>query len=102
MLDYNIALELLHKYGFTSTEHPYLFISEPKIGLCFIIEDENYGRLERKKIFTDINVYEEFLKKLAWMRDNASKYNVKMVLDNYEIDEPHIMFLRNNRPMLIG
>lgn len=102
MLDYNIALELLHKYGFTSTEHPYLFIDEPNIGLCFVIDDENYGRLERKKIFTDVSIYEEFLKKLAWMRDNATKYNVKMVLDNYEIDEPHIMFLRNNRPMLIG
>lgn len=102
MLDYNIALELLHKYGFTSTEHPYLFINEPNIGLCFIVDDENYGKLERKKIFTDINIYEEFLKKLAWMRDNATKYNVKMVLDNYEIEEPHIMFLRNNRPMLIG
>ena len=102
MLDYNIALELLHKYGFTSTEHPYLFINEPNIGLCFIVDDENYGKLERKKIFTDINIYEEFLKKLAWMGDNATKYNVKMVLDNYEIEEPHIMFLRNNRPMLIG
>lgn len=102
MLDYNVALELLHKYGFTSIEHPYLFMNDNNIGLCFIIDDENYGKLERKKIFTDINTFEEFLKKLAWMRDNASKYNVKMVLDNYEIDEPKIMFLRNNRPMLIG
>ena len=102
MLDYNIALELLHKYGFSSTEHPYLFFDEPNVGLCILVDDENYGKLERRKIFTDINLYEDFLKKLAWMRDNADKYNVKMVLDNYELKEPKIMFLRDNRPMLIG
>lgn len=102
MLDYNIALELLQKYGFSSTEHPYLFFNEPNVGLCILVDDENYGKLERRKIFTDINLYEEFLKKLAWMRDNADKYNVKMVLDNYELKEPKIMFLRDNRPMLIG
>ena len=102
MLDYNIALELLQKYGFSSTEHPYLFYNEPNVGLCILVDDENYGKLERRKIFTDIDLYEDFLKKLAWMRDNASKYNVKMALDNYELKEPKIMFLRNNRPMLIG
>ena len=102
MLDYNIALELLQKYGFSSTEHPYIFFNEPHVGLCYVINDENYGRLERKKLFTDITIYEEFLKKLAWMRDNSFKYNVKMVLDNYEIEDPKIMFLRDNRPMLIG
>ena len=102
MLDYNIALELLQKYGFSSTEHPYIFFSEPHVGLCYVINDEHYGKIERKKIFTDISTYEEFLKKLAWMRDNSIKYNVKMVLDNYEIEDPKIMFLRDNRPMLIG
>ena len=102
MLDYNIALELLQKYGFSSTEHPYIFFNDPHVGLCYVINDESYGKIERKKIFTEISTYEEFLKKLAWMRDNSVKYNVKMVLDNYEIEDPKIMFLRDNRPMLIG
>lgn len=102
MLDYNVALDLLQKYGFSSTEHPYLFWDEPNVGLCILVDDENYGKLERRKIFKDIYQYEEFLKKLAWMRDNASKYNVKMVLDSYETKEPKILFLRDNRPMLIG
>lgn len=102
MLDFDIALELLQKYGFSSNEHPYLFYSEPDVGLCILVDDEHFGKLERRKIFKEIEPYEEFLKKLAWMRDNAKKYNVRMVLDNYEIKEPRIMFLRDNRPMLIG
>lgn len=102
MLDYNITLELMQRYGLSSNEPPYIFFDDPDVGICYEIDDEYYGKIVRKKIFKDINVLEEFLKKLVWMRDNAQKYNVRMVLDNYENEDPRIMFLRNNRPMLIG
>lgn len=102
MLDYNITLELMQKYGLSSNEPPYIFFDDPDVGICYEIDDEYYGKIVRKKIFKEINALEEFLKKLVWMRDNAQKYNVRMVLDNYENEDPRIMFLRNNRPMLIG
>ena len=56
MLDFDIALELLQKYGFSSNEHPYLFYSEPDVGLCILVDDEHYGKLERRKIFKEIEV----------------------------------------------
>ena len=39
-----------------------MFFNEPNVGLCILVDDENYGKLERRKIFTDINLYEDFLK----------------------------------------
>lgn len=102
MLDYNITLELMQKYGLSSNEPPYIFFDDPDVGICYEIDDEYYGKIVRKKIFKEIGALEEFLKKLVWMKENAQKYNVRMVLDNYEAEDPRIMFLRNNRPMLIG
>ena len=97
------VLELMRKYEFSSTTvPPYLFVKGNTVGLYYAFTDLNYGYLERVKYFDDIDQVEMFLKKFAWIRDNGEKYKVRMVLDNYEIINPKIMFLRDEKIMVKG
>lgn len=97
------VLELMRKYEFSSTTvPPYLFVKGNTVGLYYAFTDLNYGYLERVKYFDDMDQVEMFLKKFAWIRDNGEKYKVRMVLDNYEIINPKIMFLRDEKIMVKG
>ena len=40
MLDYNITLELMQRYGLSSNEPPYIFFDDPDVGICNEIDDE--------------------------------------------------------------
>ena len=52
MLDLDTALDLLNKYGYTSIQvHPFVYQDGDTIGLCYTYVDEDYGLLERIKIF---------------------------------------------------
>ena len=45
MLDYNITLELMQKYGLSSNEPPYIFFDEPDVGICYEIDDEDEAHI---------------------------------------------------------
>ena len=103
MLDFESCLNLMRKYGYSSTSvHPYIYRKGDKIGICYSYIDEQFGILERVKTFDSLEVFENFLSKLQWFKENGSKYNVRIVLDNYEIEEPKLMFLRNDKLMAKG
>lgn len=103
MLDFDAALELMKKYGYSSTSvHPYVYQNGDTIGICYSYYDDDYGVLERIKIFESTEEFEEFLKKLDWLRNNGKVYHVRMILDNYESINPKVIFLRNERIMVEG
>ncbi len=103
MLNYDTALEMLNKYGYSSmTMHPFVYQSGDSIGVCYTYTDEDYGVLERVKICETIEELEDFLKKFQWYQQNARTYHVRMILDNYETINPKVMFLRNDKIMVEG
>ena len=102
MLDFDTTFELMKKYGYSSTVHPYIYQNGESIGLCYSYIDEDFGTLERIKLFEDADTLEDFLKKLDWVKVNGKKYHVRMALDNYESINPKVMFLRNEKIMVEG
>jgi hypothetical protein len=103
MLDFNAALEMMAKYGYSSsTTHPYIYEAGESIGICYLYNDEDYGTLERVKICETLEDLEEFLKQLDWVKKNGLLYHVRMALDNYETMNPKTIFLRNEKVMVEG
>ena len=54
MLDFDAVLELMKKYGYSSTSiHPYIYQNGENIGICYTYIDDEYGLLERsfRRIF---------------------------------------------------
>ncbi len=103
MLDFDAVLELMKKYGYSSTSiHPYIYQNGDNIGICYTYIDEEYGLLERIKIFDNIEAFEEFLKEQSWLKSNGKNYNVRMILDNYESSMPKVLYLRNEKVMVEG
>lgn len=103
MLDLDTALDLLNKYGYTSIQvHPFVYQDGDTIGLCYTYIDEDYGLLERIKIFNNAEEFDEFLKMYNWVQTNGKLHHVRMILDNYESINPKTMFLRNEKIMVEG
>lgn len=102
MLDFDTALELMKKYGYSSTVHPYIYQKGDTIGICYSYNDEDFGTLERIQLFEDTESFEEFLKKLDWVKTNGRNYHVRMALDNYESTNPKVIFLRKEKIMVEG
>ena len=103
MLDFDTVLELLKKYGFSSTSvHPYIYKSEESIGICYLYNDEEYGSLERIKVFDDLESFEKFLKEYSWVKENGKNFNIRIVLDNYESLIPRVLYLYNEKLLLDG
>ena len=103
MLDFDTALDLLNKYGYTSIQvHPFVYQDGDTIGICYTYVDEEYGLLERIKIFNNAEEFEEFLQMYNWVQVNGKMHHVRMILDNYEAINPKVMFLRNEKIMVEG
>ncbi len=103
MLDFDTALALMSKYGYTSTSvHPFVYQNGDTIGICYTYNDEEYGTLERIKICETKEDLEEFLMMYNWVQTNGKIHHVRMVLDNYESINPKVMFLRNEKIMVEG
>ena len=103
MLDFDQALDLMKKYGFSSAGiHPYIYQNGDSIGICYTYTDDDYGILERIRIFDNLEDFEEFLKELNWFKTNALNYHVRMILDNYQAMNPRVIYLRNEKTMLKG
>lgn len=103
MFDFDNVLELMKKYGYSSTSvHPYIYQNGDSLGICYTYIDDEYGLLERIKIFEDMESFEYFLKQLDFLKTNGKNYNIRMVLDNYESMNPKVVFLRNDKIMVEG
>jgi hypothetical protein len=100
MLNINTTLKTLNKYGYTSKNtHPYLYINNHQIGLNYSYIDEKYGIIERLALFNNEVSLESFLKKLQWYKLNGKQNKVKMELNNYEVSNPEVIYIRNNHVM---
>lgn len=103
MFNIDSALELMNKYGYSSiTSHPYIYQTGDTLGVCYMYEDEDYGKLERIKICKSLEELEEFLEAYRWVEKNGKQRHVRMILDNYESYNPKVMFLRNEKIMVEG
>ena len=103
MLDLETVLELFRSFGFASTtSHPYIYKKGDTLGVCYTFYDNLYGELERVKFFDSKESMEDFLKRYHWFKENGLKYNVKIALDNYELVNPKVLFLRNDKLMVRG
>lgn len=102
MLDYDTAIELMKKYGYSSTTHPYIYQNDDTIGICYTYDDEDFGQLERIRIFDKAEDFELFLKQMTFVKNNGRKFHIRMILDNYESTNPKVLFLRNEKLMVEG
>lgn len=101
MLNTEEVVKEMKKYGFTSTSsHPYLFNRKDQVGICYSFDDDNYGKLERIKIFDKIEDVSEFLKSLVWYEQFGKKYNIKIALSDYNIEDPNVIFVRNGQTLV--
>lgn len=102
MLDYDTAIELMKKYGYSSTTHPYIYQNGDSLGICYTYDDEDFGPLERIRIFDKVEDFELFLKQITFVKNNGRKFHIRMILDNYESTNPKVLFLRNEKLMVEG
>lgn len=100
MLDLDTALELLKKYGYTSTSvHPYIYKNNDTIGVCYSLIDEKYGFLERVALFRTKEEMDDFLKKYQWFKQNGKANDVDMLFDRYDTPSPNILYYRKGKLM---
>lgn len=100
MLDITSTLKILNSYNINSHKYgPTIYQNGSDYGLCLDIKDSTFGFLTRLFIFKEENNLEEFLKKITWYKKNNEKYNVKLQLDNYEVKNPQIKYIRNNEEL---
>jgi hypothetical protein len=100
MLKIDTAMSILKKFGYSSkNSHPYLYINNHQIGINYAYIDEKYGIIDRLALFNNEIDLESFLKKLQWYKLNGKQNKVKMELNNYEISNPEVIYIRNNHVM---
>lgn len=100
MLDLNTAIELLKKYGYTSTSvHPYIYKNNDTMGVCYSFIDDKYGFLERVALFRTKEEMDDFLKKYHWFKQNGKDNDVKMLFDRYDVPSPNILYYRKGKLM---
>ncbi len=100
MLDLNTAIEVLKKYGYTSTNaHPYIYKNNDTIGVCYSFIDDKYGFLERVALFRTKEEMDDFLKKYQWFKQNGKNNDVKMLFDKYDNPSPNILYYRKGKLM---
>lgn len=100
MLDFNTAIEILKKYGYTSTgAHPYIYQNNNAIGVSYSFIDDKYGFLERVALFQTKEEMDDFLKKYQWFKQNGKENDVRMLFDKYDTPSPNILYYRKGKLM---
>ena len=100
MITRDNALKIFKKYGYNSKSvHPYLYINDKVFGVNYSYIDDIFGIVERVATFKDENDMDLFLKRYQWYKLNGRANNVHIELSNYEISNPHVMYIRNNHVM---
>ena len=100
MITRDNALKIFKKYGYNSKSvHPYLYINDKVFGVNYSYIDDVYGIVERVATFKDESEMDLFLKRYQWYKLNGRTNNVHIELSNYEISNPHVMYIRNNHVM---
>ena len=100
MISFESALKVFKKYGYNSkTVHPYLYKNNKEIGVNYSYIDNKFGITDRVISFHNEIDLDLFLRRYQWYKLNGKKYNVSMKLNNYEIPNPEVLYIRNNHVM---
>ena len=100
MINLDSALKILKKYGYNSrTVHPFLYKKNKEVGVYYSYIDEKYGITERVVSFHNDMDLDLFLKRYQWYKLNGKQNNVSLRLNNYEIPNPELLYIRNNHVM---
>ena len=100
MISFESALKVFKKYGYNSkTVHPYLYKNNKEIGVNYSYIDNKFGITERVVSFHNEIDLDLFLRRYQWYKLNGKKYNVTLKLNNYEVSNPEVLYIRNNHVM---
>lgn len=100
MISFESALRIFKKYGYNSkTVHPFLYKNNNEIGVNYSYIDSKFGITERVVSFHNEIDLDLFLRRYQWYKLNGKKYNVSLKLNNYEIPNPEVLYIRNNHVM---
>ncbi len=96
-----IALKLFKKYGFNSANSlPYLCFIGNRVGIAFKYSDKCYGAIERATFFDNPEEMDNFLKMYRKYIDSGKGENISIVLDNYQVMFPNIIYTREDKALL--
>ena len=100
MISIESALKIIKKHGYNSkTVHPFIYKNNNEIGINYSYIDNKYGITERVVSFHNDIDLDLFLKRYQWYKLNGKKYNVYLKLNNYEVPNPEVLYIRNNHVM---
>lgn len=100
MITLESALRIFKKYGYNSkTVSPFLYKKNKDIGVCYSYIDDKYGITERIALFNNEYDLDNFFKKFQWYKLNGKQKNVSLKLNNYEIANPDVLYIRDNHVM---
>lgn len=100
MISFESALKIMKKYGYKSVSNsPFLYKNNNEVGISYSYIDDKYGITQRVVSFHNDIDLELFLKKYQWYKLNGKKYDVKLKLNNYEVSNPEVLYIRNNHVM---
>ena len=100
MMTLESALKIFKKYGYNSkTVHPYLYKNNNEIGVNYSYIDSKFGITDRVVSFHNEIDLDLFLRRYQWYKLNGKKYNVQLKLNNYEVPNPEVLYIRNNHVM---
>lgn len=100
MISFESALKIFKKYGYNSkTVHPFLYKNNREIGVNYSYIDNKFGITERVVSFHNEMDLDLFLRRYQWYKLNGKKYNVALKLNNYEVPNPEVLYIRNNHVM---
>ena len=95
------ALKVFKKYGFNSTNSsPYLCSIGNRIGVSFKYNDNRFGLIERSTFFDNLNELDTFLKLYRNYLDNAKSEHIYMLLDNYQVMFPNLIYAEDDKAVL--
>ena len=95
------ALKVFKKYGFNSTNSsPYLCSIGNRIGVSFKYNDNRFGLIERSTFFDNLNELDTFLKLYRNYLDNAKSEHIYMLLDNYQVMFPNLIYAKDDKAVL--
>ena len=100
MITLDDALTVFKKYGYNSKSvTPYLYKKNKEFGVCYSYIDSRYGITERVSSFREKRELDLFLKRLQWYKLNGKQKGVSMRLNNYEVSNPLVLYIRDNHVM---
>lgn len=101
MIKDSSIIQVFKKYDFSSTNtFPYIYRINNGIGVCYRIEDNIYGNLERIALFNTLEELDLFLKRYSWYKKNKDKKHIKVVLNNYQVLFPSVSYMIEDKLIL--